>query len=454
MENQSLMNTKKIKYTSLVSECAFIVYFFILTFFPYDADAIKMMCLITMVGCLAYRMVTEKQIIFKKTAISIPILSFLICLIIASIFSKNTKYCFETLLHDYVKYFIIFFCMVNTIHSIDQIKRIVKAMLIICGLVCGYGLYGYYTGIAIRDDRLIATFKYHSRIAKYISLFLPIAICLFFYYRNIFVRICLSGLILVSGYSLVLTMNRTSWVANLIAVFYIAFALKKKYLLFAIIVMCPLLFVLLPSKYSTHAKTITQYDKFFSSNKILGERLMCWKVSIAVIRDYPLLGLGPGKRNFRDIYKTYRKEIKKKEKEFLRDNAAKRAKRKNKVNKKVKKKKIQAVEGLSHAHNIILHMWVEAGIFGLAVFLWMFTRIFYVATKTRKSITEDRFESILLVGVTAGLVSIVSHGLTDIFWKTPESLFIWYVIGVLFLVVHYVLNGQRKDTSSGHVGIS
>ncbi|MCF6150423.1 MAG: hypothetical protein E3K37_17445 [Candidatus Kuenenia sp.] len=438
------MNTKRIRYTSHVSECAFIAYFFILTFFPYDADVFKISCLLTMVGCLTYQMVCEKRIVFEKTALNIPILAFFICLITSSIFSKNTKYCFETLLHDYVKYFIIFFCMVNTIHSIDQIKRIVKAMLITCGLVCGYGVYGYYTGIAIRDDRLIATFEYHSRIAKYISLFLPIAICLFFYYRNVFVRICLSGLILVSGYSLILTMNRTSWVANLIAVFYIAFALKKKYLLFAIIALCPLLFVLLPSKYSMHAKTITQYDKFFSSNKILGERLMCWKVSIAVIRDYPLLGLGPGKRNFREVYKTYRKEIKKKEKESLGNNAAKTVKRKKKVN----TKKVQTVEGLSHAHNIILHLWVEAGIFGLAIFLWMFTRIFYIATKTRKSINADRFENFLLVGVTAGLVSIVFHGLTDIFWKTPESLFLWYVIGVLFLVVHCVLNSQRKDVTS------
>ncbi|MBM4053173.1 MAG: hypothetical protein FJ264_00575 [Planctomycetes bacterium] len=437
------MDTKNIKYTSQISEYAFIAYFFILTFFPYGADVIEILCLMTMVGCLAYRMVCEKRVVFKKTALNIPIVLFIICLLITSIFSKNPKYCFETLLHDYFKYFIIFFCMVNTIHSIDQIKRIVKAMLITCGLICGYGLYGYYTGIAIRDDRLIATFEYHSRIAKYISLFLPLAICLFIYYRNVLVRICLTGFILISGYSLVLTMNRTSWVANLIAVFYIAFALKKRYMLLAVIVLCPLLFVLLPSKYSTHAKTITQYDKFFSSNKILGERLMCWKVAIAVIRDYPLLGIGPGKRNFRDIYKTYRKEIKEKEKKSLkslRDNTAKTVKEK----KKTDTKKEQTVEGLSHAHNILLHMWVEAGIFGLAIFLWMFIRIFYSATKTRKSMNGDRFENILLVGITAGLVSIVSHGLTDIFWKTPESLFLWYVIGVLFLVVHCVSDDQKK----------
>ena len=444
------MNTKNSKYISQVSEYAFIAYFFILTFFPYGADVIKVMCLMTMVGCLAYQMVLEKRIIFEKTALNIPILVFFMYLIIASIFSKNTKYCFETLLHDYVPYFIIFFCMVNTIHSIEQVKRIIKAMLIICGLVCVYGLYGFYTGIAIRDERLIATFKYHSRIAKYISLFLPIAICLFFYYRSIFVRFWLGCLVFVSGYAIVLTMSRASWFANMVAVIYIAFMLKKKYLLIAIIVLCPLLLVLLPSKYSMHAKTITQYDKFFSSNKILGERLMCWKASIAIILDHPLLGIGPGKRNFRDIYETYRKEIREKEKKSLEDKPAKTVKKK----KSVKPKKVQKVEGLSHAHNIILHMWVETGIFGLAIFLWMFTIIFYRTIKTIKSIAENRFEKMLLVGVSAGLVSLISHGLTDIFWKTPESLFLWQVIGVLFLIIQLEGNRKRKDILSSYSGNS
>src|SRR3990167_5301412 len=73
------------------------------------------------------------------------------------------------------------------------------------------GVYGYYTGIAIRDERLVATFEYHSRIAKYISLLLPIAVCLFFWYKDKLSRLSLSLFVILCSFSLILTMNRTSW---------------------------------------------------------------------------------------------------------------------------------------------------------------------------------------------------------------------------------------------------
>src|SRR5574337_418292 len=171
-------------YTSRISEYAFIAYFFILSFFPFSADAFKLLCLLTVIGCWIARMLSEKKILFIKTSLNIPILSFLFCLLIASFHSIHIRYSLGTVIHNYLAYFIIFFCMVNTIQGQEQMKRIIKAMLITCGLVCAYGLYGYYTGIAIRDGRLVATFEYHSRIAKYISLLLPIAVCLFFCYKD------------------------------------------------------------------------------------------------------------------------------------------------------------------------------------------------------------------------------------------------------------------------------
>src|SRR3990167_514540 len=94
--------------------------------------------------------------------------------------------------------------MVNTIHGTEQVKRIVKTMLITCGLICAYGLYGYYTGIAINAGRLVATFEYHSKIARYISLLLPITVCLFFWYKNILIRLSLILLVFLCSFSLIL----------------------------------------------------------------------------------------------------------------------------------------------------------------------------------------------------------------------------------------------------------
>lgn len=431
-------------YASRVSEYAFITYFFILSFFPFNADIIKLLCFLTTIGCWIARMVSEKKILFTTTSLNIPVFSFLLCSLAASFHSAHVENNLETVAHDYLIYVLIFFCMVNTIHSQEQARRILKAMLITCGLVCAYGLYGYYTGIAIRDGRLVATFEYHSRIAKYISLLLPIAVCLFLWYKDTMSRLFLALLILLCSFSLVLTMSRTSWIAILITMLFVGFAVQKKLLMVIVIGVCALLIFILPSKFITHVKTLTQVDKFFASKKILGERLLCWKASIAMIQDHPLLGIGPGKKNFRDAFQLYGGKIKEAEKQLKKEKAFGQPK-------KIKIKKKNAVEGvekLSSAHNILLHMWVETGIVGLLAFLWLFVTVFYAAIKSWRSL-KSGYEKALLLGITASLISIFSHGLTDSFWKKPDALFLWYIIGILFIIIRSASIRDQTHSSQG-----
>ena len=435
------MNERMKPSISQISEYAFIAYFFILSFFPFNADTIKLLCFLTVIGCWIARMVSEKKILFTKTSINIPVLSFLLCSLAASFHSDHVENSLETVAHDYLIYVLIFFCMVNTIHSQEQARRILKAMLITCGLVCAYGLYGYYTGIAILDGRLVATFEYHSRIAKYISLLLPIAVCIFLWYKDIMSRLFLALLIILCSFSLVLTMSRTSWIAILITMLFVGFAVQKKLLMVIVIGVCALLIFILPSKFIKHAKTVTQVDKFFASKKILGERLLCWKASIAMIQDHPLLGIGPGKKNFRDAFQLYGGKIKEAEKQIKKEKTSVQPKE----IKTRKKSLVKGVEKLSHAHNIFLHIWVETGIVGLLAFLWLFVTVFYAAIKSGRSL-KSGYEKALLLGITASLISIFSHGLTDSFWKKPDALFLWYIIGILFVIIRSA--SSRDQTHS------
>lgn len=439
------MNKRMKPSISQISEYAFIAYFFILSFFPFNADILKLLCFLTMMGCWIARMISEKKILFTKTSLNIPLFSFFLCSLAASFYSTHVKNSLETIVHNYLIYFLIFFCMVNTIDSREQAKRILKAMLITCGLVCAYGLYGYYTGIAIRDGRLVATFEYHSRIAKYISLLLPIAVCLFLWYKDMVSRLSLAFLVLLCGFSLVLTMSRTSWIAILITMLFVGFAVQKKLLMVIVIGVCALLIFILPAKFITHAKTIAQVDKFFASKKILGARLLCWKASISMIQDHPLLGIGPGKKNFRDAFQLYGGKIKEAEKQIKKEKASVQPKEI-----KIKKKTaVKGVEKLSHAHNLFLHILVETGVVGLLAFLWLFVMVFYSAVKSRKSL-KSGYEKALLLGITASLISIFLHGLTDSFWKKPDVLFLWYIICLLFVFIRAVPN----DNPVIHCGIT
>lgn len=428
--------------TSLISEYAGIAYFFILSFFPFDANIIKLLCLLTIIGCWLTKMLSEKKVLFVKTPLTIPILSFFLCSLIASLHSALIQDSLGAIVKDYLAYFTIFFCMVNTIQGQEQIRRIVKAMLITCGLVCAYGLYGYYTGIAIRDERLVATFEYHARIAKYISLFLPIAVCLLFHYKNVLTRLYLTILIIVCSFSLILTMNRTSWVAMFVTILFIGFAAQKKLLLCIIVSVCALIVFILPAKFITHAKTITQVNKFLDSHKnnILGDRILCWKASIAIIQDHPWFGIGPGKKNFRSVYQQYAETIRLKERQLKKENTNELPEQ----TKGKKKRRLKDIEKLSHAHNIFLHIWAEAGTVGLLTFLWLFITIFYASIKAWR-LSKAGYEKAFLMGIVASLISIFSHGLTDSFWKKPEALFLWYIIGIGFVVIHNTSKVQKDE---------
>ena len=436
------MNKHIVTYTDQISEYAFIAYFFIHSFFPFGAEIIKLLCLLTMIGCWVTRIKIEKKVLFNRTAIDIPILSYLLCSMIASFHSVHIKSNLETVLHEYFQYFIIFFCMVNTIHSTEQVKRIVKAMLITCALVCAYGLYGYYTGLAINAGRLVATFEYHSKMARYISLLLPITVCLLFWYKNILIRLSLALLASMCSFSLILTMNRTSWMAILVSMFFIGFAFKKKLLMLIFVGVCSICFFFLPSKFFAHAKTITQINKYFTTEEILGERVLCWKASISMIRDHPLLGIGPSSRVFRNAYQQYGQKIRDAEKQTKNEPIPTQPKKKKKKAKE--KNKIKMPDRLSNAHNDFLNICVGTGVMGLLTFLWMFTTLFYAITKAWRYLNVE-YEKALLIGITASLISILSHSFTDCVWGKPDTVFLWYIIGILFVLIR---NRPNHDQTS------
>ena len=75
------------------------------------------------------------------------------------------------------------------------------------------------------------------------------------------------------------------------------------------------------------------------------------------------------------------------------------------------------------------------GIVGLLSFLWLFATVFYAAIKSWR-FSSVGYEKTLLMGITASLIAIFLHGFTDSFWKKPDALFLWYIISILFVVIH------------------
>ncbi|MEN9217010.1 MAG: IctB family putative bicarbonate transporter [Gloeomargarita sp. HHBFW_bins_162] len=132
-------------------------------------------------------------------------------------------------------------------------------------------------------------------------------------------------------------------------------------------------------------------------------RINVWAAVVAMIRDHPWLGIGPGNRAFNLIYPLYQRP------------------------------NFNALG----AYSVPLEVAVESGLLGLAAFLAL------TATIVRRSwvnlsawMRKPVPQTFLLMGILAGLVGTMTHGLVDTLWFRPQIQILWW-FGVALVFCTY-----------------
>lgn len=110
-------------------------------------------------------------------------------------------------------------------------------------------------------------------------------------------------------------------------------------------------------------------------------RVQLWRSSLAMIRDHPLLGVGLD--NFLYAYRSA----------YVLPTA-------------------WAEFDLSHPHNLILDFWLRLGLPGLVALVWLLVAFFSRAGRTYRRLSDD-CTRLLVLGLMAGMVNFVAHGLVD-----------------------------------------
>ena len=241
-------------------------------------------------------------------------------------------------------------------------------------------------------------------VAKYLELALPLGICLVIWYRKWYTRLSL-GLFCISCLTaLILTGARGSWIGIFCSVVLISLIFDKRALIVLVIVCCLTPFI------ATKA-TVRRAQAMFDVREYLKSdakapltfRVTGWQAALSMIRDYPLLGVGYGKRSYARLFEKYKQH--------------------------------PDVEKWAHAHNTFLQVAVETGLLGLAVFVWLVATIFYHGLATFFRLTKS-YEKSTLCGIVAGLSALVIHGQITHFYKLEIALLLWVVVGILFTIVH------------------
>ncbi|MBI4782056.1 MAG: putative bicarbonate transporter, IctB family [Oscillatoriophycideae cyanobacterium NC_groundwater_1537_Pr4_S-0.65um_50_18] len=137
-------------------------------------------------------------------------------------------------------------------------------------------------------------------------------------------------------------------------------------------------------------------------------RINVWMAVIEMIRDRPILGIGPGNDAFNKVYPRYQ----------------------------------QAGYTALSAYSIPLEIAVETGLVGLTCFLWIllvaFNQGWVQVHKLRQVANREAF---WLIAAFATMMGMLFHGLVDTVWYRPQVSTLWWLM--LALVASYYMPHSR-----------
>ncbi|GAX44749.1 inorganic carbon transporter [Tolypothrix sp. NIES-4075] len=136
-----------------------------------------------------------------------------------------------------------------------------------------------------------------------------------------------------------------------------------------------------------------------------------WDAVFEMIRDRPIIGIGPGHGSFNKIYPLYQHP---------------------------------RYSALS-AYSILLEVTVETGFIGLAAFLWLlivtFNTAFLQMQRLRKLRSADGF---WLIGAIATMAGMLAHGTVDTVFYRPEVNSVWWLV-VGLIASYYTYTPQDQS---------
>ncbi len=381
-----------------------------------------------------------------KTPLDLPILLFLGIAVITTLTSIY-PYVSKIELYKIINYVLLYYLVVNNIKDKGQIKRIVILVVIVGTSLAIYGLYNYFNGIEkiyTLDKKhylgmVTSTYVNHNHIAGYFELVIPLAIGLMLAKERLLGRGKVSrissvilGLVLplaaaaIMIIALVFTYSRGAWISFLgsMVVFGIIIALwlkilkgwsrPKKWGVFALITLIIIsVAIFMPQDIKQRATTLLEFKEGEFKDMSIQGRLIVNRNTLEMIKDYPILGSGPGTFNL--LYPKYRDP--------------------------------RLRTFMNATHNDYLQYAEEMGLFGLGSFILLLVLFFKKSLNLIKTL-PDRYLRLLTIGFLVSVSAIAIHGLVDFNLQIPANALLFWIILALSSRIAIITESGRKGINS------
>ena len=281
--------------------------------------------------------------------------------------------------------------VVNSIENKGQIRNIFSFLTLSGVVVSLIALFYYFTNDLTYDNRLRAFYLSPNHLSMYLS---PILILSFYLYssckKNIYKTLLFFAqfLILMVIY---LTYSYGAWLALLATLFFVLFFAKNKKKLLSVVSFFILILILFCIFQIGNQKFQGIFDLSYPA---FGSRIVIWQSAWEIIKDYPMLGIGPGM--FQKYYLDYQVMF-----------------------------EPYPEWAVPQPHNLFLAFWLQTGLLGLIGFIWLIIKFFRTSFLKK----QDPLFMILL----AVMVYILVHGLIDTpVWKNDLAILFGLTISLCY----------------------
>jgi O-antigen ligase len=353
----------------------------------------------------------------RKTSLNTPIFAYVALLIVATLFgvlfgNVRPLQGFFFLL-KYIEYFVVFFMTVNSIHEERQLRRLLATALATCAISSAIGILQIPSG-----GRVSAPFEGQygepNTFGGYLVLMLAIILGLALAAKTLPRQIGWYAFAALIVIPLLFTLSRTSWLASIPMLLALIFFSPRR----LIIVIGVMVAVVFGSSFMPKS-VIDRYNYTLNAKEDRG--------------DYAIGGAkvdSSTSARFDSFWQGLKGWVKR---PFFG----------------------YGVTGFAFMDAQFVRVLVEAGIFGLAAFIWLLCRIWRTARGVCQQLAGSKYEGLAL-GYLAGFAAMIMHSIganTFIIVRIMEPF--WFLTGIITLLPALVVSElapQSTPLTSSAVG--
>ena len=290
----------------------------------------------------------------------------------------------------------------SALRTEKQVLWTMRAFAVSGALVSCYGFYQYIFGATASAAwidsemfssiglRVYSTLENPNVLSEYLLLVIPFSAAFIVYEKKWLPRLFFAGTTGVMLVCMVLTYARGGWLALIVAAAIFLVMIDRRFIFVGIAGLIALYF-LLPDVILSRLLSIGNLEDGSTSY-----RLSIWLATLAMIRDFGLVGIGPGTAAFNRVYPIYG---------------------------------YNAVSA-PHSHNLFLQIICDAGVFTLIIFVMLlFSYVRALASATKKA--PGYAMNIFRIAAISALAGFMVQGLTDYsFYNYRVTLTFWCVVGL------------------------